>query len=141
MSSTVPTVERQLIVVALFLAIPAFGARQTIPIEPVRIGKEPQFLFDQYIVDNSWAIHYKRQAVQRVVHQAKKHPDNPIIPPGDQPSYVAVIRDEDTGLFRMYYQANFLIGADGLPDLNQETLPDFAAIAKKKGRKVTINCR
>lgn len=118
----------------LLLSLGAEAALKSVPDEPVRIGSEPQFLFDRYIVDNFWAIKYKRQAVQRIVHQAEKHPGNPIIR-GDQPSYVAVLRDEDTGLFRMYYQANYLIAADGLVADNQETLPDFAAIAKAKGRK------
>jgi hypothetical protein len=118
----------------LFPTISLVAAKKSIPDEPVRIGTGPQFLFDNYLVDNHWAIHYKRQAVQRVQHQVRKHPGNPIIK-GDQPSYVAVLRDEETGLFRMYYQANYLIGGGGGGDDNQETLPDFAAIAKKKGRK------
>ncbi len=79
---------------------------EAIPQEPIEIGHEPQFLFDNYVVDNHWAIKYKREAVQRVFHQAKKHEANPIMT-GDQPSYAWVVRDEQSGVFRMYYQANF----------------------------------
>ncbi len=76
-----------------------------LPSEPLDIGYEPQFLFDGYVVDNHWAIRYKRQAMRRVFHQAKKHGE-PVMR-GDQPSFLWVVRDEKAGLFRMYYQANF----------------------------------
>lgn len=116
----------------LVLAGALSAASMSIPVEPLRIGYGPQFVFDRHIVDNKWALKYKRQAVARVVHPTVKHPGNPVIGK-DQPSYVAVLRDEETGLFRMYYQANFLIGGETLPDPNQETLP--GAKAKTKGRK------
>jgi hypothetical protein len=77
-----------------------------LPAEPLEIGHTPQFLFDEWVVDNHWAISYKRQAVQRVVHQAVKHGDGPLLG-GDQPSHLWVVRDDAAGLFRMYYQANF----------------------------------
>ncbi len=83
----------------------------SIPEEPVTIGAEPQFLHDRWIVDNTWAIRYKRQAVQRVFHQPRKHPGNPVMT-GDSPSYLWVIQDKEAGLFRMYYQANILIRDD-----------------------------
>lgn len=118
----------------ILLAVRLTAATTSIPEEPVRIGHEPQFLFDRYIVDNSWAIRYKRQAVQRVVHQAKKHADNPVLK-GVKPSYTAVVHDAEAGLFRMYYQANFLIAGDGIVDTNQETLPETQELLKKKGRK------
>ena len=120
--------------VFIILAARLNAATVSIPEEPVHIGHEPQFLFDRYVVDNFWAIRYKWQAVRRIVHQVAKHPGNPVLT-GDQPSYLAVVRDEETGLFRMYYQANFLIAGDGIPDTNQETLPDTQKILKKKGRK------
>ena len=123
-----------LIPLLLCLAAVARGALSNFPAEPVEIGKVPQFVFDRHIVDNIWAIRYKRQAVQRVVHPTLKHAANPLIAT-DQPSYTAVIRDAETGLFRMYYQANYLIGAEPVDEDNQETLPDTAAILKKKGRK------
>ena len=92
------------------LASPAL-ASDAIPIEPVEIGNIPQFVFDNYIVDNHWAIKYKREAVTRVFHQATKHAANPILK-GDQPSFLWVVHDDDAGVFRMYYQANFRMGGD-----------------------------
>lgn len=77
-----------------------------LPDEPVEIGFEPQFVFDNWIVDNHWAIRYKRQAVQRVFHQATPHAGNPILT-GDQPSHLWAVRDPESGKFRIYYQANF----------------------------------
>ena len=90
----------------LFFSLLAQAGTGGPPTEPVEIGNEPQVLFDNYIVDNHWAIKYKREAVTRVFHQAKKHSANPILK-GDQPSFLWVVRDEDAGIFRMYYQANF----------------------------------
>ncbi len=77
-----------------------------LPDEPLEIGFSPQFVFDEWVVDNHWAIRYKRQAVQRVVHQAVKHGSAPLLG-GDQPSHLWVVRDDEAGLFRLYYQANF----------------------------------
>lgn len=79
-------------------------AHAALPTEPIPIGHEPQFVFDDYVVDNHWAIRYKRQAVERVFHPAEKLPMEPMLT-DDAPSYVWVTRDDD-GLFRMYYQAN-----------------------------------
>ena len=99
-----------LVTVAVSLNIAA-DAAAALPVEPIDIGRAPQFLFDEWVVDNHWAIRYKRQAVQRVVHQAVKHGDGPLLS-GDQPSHLWVVRDKDAGLFRMYYQANFLVTDD-----------------------------
>ena len=111
---------------------PCSCSAAAIPEEPIRIGHESQFLFDLHVVDNYWAIHYKRQAVQRVFHQPTKHPANPVMK-ADSPSYTWVVRDEKAGVFRMYYQANVIIDGSGAKDSNQEVLPD--AKGKTKGRK------
>jgi hypothetical protein len=111
----------------LLLAAPA-TCPADLPVEPVHIGHEPQFVFDNYIVDNHWAIHYKRQAVKRVFHQATKHAANPVMM-HDSPSYCSVVYDEQSELFRMYYQANIRVDTP-LPDNTQETLPTAT-----KGRK------
>ena len=97
--------------VLTFLAAEINLLASSVPQEPVVIGGEPQFLHDGYIIDNHWAIRYKRQAVQRVFHQPRKHPDNPILT-GDQPSYLWVVHDKAAGLYRMYYQANIQIQSD-----------------------------
>ncbi|NQV26216.1 MAG: hypothetical protein HQ518_17820 [Rhodopirellula sp.] len=99
-----------------------------LPVEPVSIGYDPQFVFDNHIIDNHWAIKYKRQAVTRVFHQATKYAANPVMA-HDAPSYCSVVYDEEASLFRMYYQAN-IRATTLLPDGTQETLPSSA-----KGRK------
>lgn len=105
-----------------------------LPKEPIEIGFEPQFLFDNHIVDNHLATKYKRQDVSRVFHPAEKHPDNPILP-GDNPSHLWVVRDSDSGLFRLYYQANYRVDTRQTADENQETLP--SPKTKTKGRALS----
>jgi hypothetical protein len=77
-----------------------------LPREPVEIGHEPQFVFDLYIVDNHWGLRIKKESVQRVFHQPVKHPANPLVGIDDDFSWHWILRDPDTGLFRMWYQAN-----------------------------------
>ncbi len=43
-------------------AVAAFGAVGSGD-EPLEIGSEPQFLIDTHVVDNIWAIRYKREKV------------------------------------------------------------------------------
>lgn len=90
----------------------ASAAHAQLPDEPLAIERGvPQFVFDTHLVDNHWAIHYKRQSVRKVHHSLVKHPDNPFeIFAEDNPSYVWVVKDGD--LFRMYYQANFKVRED-----------------------------
>lgn len=73
-----------------------------LPVEPIEIGTEPQFLIDSYLVDNSWAIKYKRESVQRVFHQPKKFENNPVI--SGTGGYASVTKDERDGKFKMWYQ-------------------------------------
>ena len=86
-------------------AVQEAPATTGLPREPIEIGTRPQYVFDNYIVDNHWPLRAKREYVRRVFHTPRKHPDNPILR-GDQPSFCSVIRDREPGLFRMYYQAN-----------------------------------
>ncbi len=72
-----------------------------LPGEPVEIGADPQFVFDNYVVDNHWAIRYKREAVERVFHPPVKYAGNPVIE--GHGGYACVDRD-DGGLFRIWYQ-------------------------------------
>lgn len=81
-------------------------ADSVLPAKPVEIGTSPQFLIDNDIVDNIWALKYKRESVQRVFHQPNKHPANPLI--ADDGGYVVVGRDEETGRFQMWYQVSRL---------------------------------
>jgi hypothetical protein len=117
--------------VIIALAVHAALAEDfSLPREPVEIGQEPQFVFDGWIVENYWALKYKRQSVDRVFHQPTKHAANPLLT-GDDPGYPWVIRDPASGLFRMYYQANFEVAATKKPAQAGETLPGEA---QAKGR-------
>ena len=51
-----------------------------------------QFVFDNHIIDNHWALKYKREAVRRVFHQPVKHERNPLIE-GDG-GYTTIVRDK-----------------------------------------------
>jgi len=95
---------------SIYMTCRVFGGIGMLPNEPVEIGAEPQFFIDDYIVDNRWAIKYKKQAVLRVFHQPKKYEGNPLI--ANDGGYVNVLREEDTGLFRMWYQTHQLTGDD-----------------------------
>jgi len=97
------TVPRTL-VIAIILP-PFFGQTsvgETIPAEPVEIGTAPQFIFDQYVIDNHWAIKYKTETMRRVFHQPEKYEHNPII--ADEGGCVCVLKDENDGQWRMWYQ-------------------------------------
>lgn len=89
---------------SLLLAVLAATGSEFLPAEPMEIGNEPQFLFDLHVVDTTWGLKLKGEPVKRVLHQAKKHPANPLIT-GDDPSHLWVLREAD-GKFRMWYQAN-----------------------------------
>ncbi len=77
----------------------------TLPAEPMEIGREPQFVFDLHTVDCTWSLREKQEPIRRVFHACKKHGDRPLLT-GDQPSHFWVVRDADTGLFRLWYQLN-----------------------------------
>lgn len=82
----------------------AVGQSSSFPEEPVRIGTRSQFFIDDHIVDNRFALKYKREAVVRVFHAPQKHAKNPLIA-GDG-GYVCVRRDPASGRFRMWYQVS-----------------------------------
>ena len=88
-------------------APPAEAAITTtsLPDEPLEIGSVPQFVFDLYAVDCTWALKEKHEPVRRMFHRCQKHAANPLLT-GDQPSHFAVARDEPNGPFRMWYQVN-----------------------------------
>ncbi len=120
--------SRHLFVFHLFvLTLPGFSA-DSLPKEPIEIGNTPQFVFDNYIVDNHWAIKYKREAVKRVVHQATRHAGNPMLT-GGQPSFLWVVRDAKDEKFRMWYQANKRIREDKDPGRKFRTYIAYAESA------------
>ena len=92
-----------LILAALLLPhAPTFASDQ-IPAEPVEIGNTPQYLFDNYIVENHWGLKHPDQSVERVFHAPKKHEANPVVEAGA--GYVNVVYDEQAELFRMWVQS------------------------------------
>ncbi|WP_417388421.1 hypothetical protein [Gimesia sp.] len=90
--------------VTLASGVSAQAQSRSLPAEPVEIGLTPQFVFDTYIVDNHYALKYKRETVERVFHPPTKHPSNPLI--AGEGGYVSVRRDPEDGKFRMWYQTH-----------------------------------
>lgn len=84
-----------------FLSVSAFAAP---PKEPVEIGHTPQFFIDDSIVDNRWSLKPKTEEVVRVFHVPKKHASNPLIVGGC--GYASVVREADTGTFKLWYQTH-----------------------------------
>ena len=88
---------------------------------PLEIDSSSQLFVDDYLIAS-------QHGLKRVVHSAKKHPDNPLIEP-DKPwetrdaygsrveLYGAVMHDPAEGLYRMWYNAHdvcYAISADGI---------------------------
>ena len=69
--------------------------------EPLEVGTDPQFLFDDHVVEDVWAL-------KRVSQVAAKFTGNPVMVPdqvGEMCCYEAhVLRDPDDGRLRMWYQ-------------------------------------
>lgn len=97
--------------IAAFLLVAHAAHAQSLPEEPLNIGTQPQFVFDLHTIDNHWALRYKREAVQRVFHQPKKFPGNPVI--AGEGGYATVHRDKNSGRFRMWYQTWVASGIKG----------------------------
>ncbi len=79
------------------------GSHSIIPGEPVEVGHRRQLLMDWHVVDDL-------NGCRRTVHQPVKHPDNPLVggAPGQDhgpTSWGSVMRDPNTGLFRIWTNA------------------------------------
>lgn len=96
----------QLLSLCALLVVGAELRADVLPVEPIEIGTEAQFVFDQYIIDNYWAVKYKREAVTRVFHQPRKHEANPLIP--GTGGFVCVLKDDKTGKCQMWYQVSIV---------------------------------
>ncbi len=125
-----PDYRKGLFYLFAFLLPPGFLHTSLVAQEPEPIKIKPgvsQFIFDSHLVDNHWAIRYKKQAVTRVFHPPVRHPDNPLAGfAGQKPSYCWVVKDTDPNsgkaVFRMYYQANFQVKSDGERAGNTEAI-------------------
>src|SRR5262245_47662682 len=94
---------------SLFLVLSCVCSRRSeaqtpIPDEPVAIGTTPQLVLDSYIVDNTWAMKYRNQHVERIFHAPKKVAANPLIK--GNAGYTCVARDATSGVFHMWYQTH-----------------------------------
>lgn len=87
----------------LWLCFPA-TASAWFPVEPVQIGSTPQLFVDNYVVDNTWTVRYKREHVDRIFHVPTKHAGNPVLKV--QGGYVCVARDDVAGVFHLWYQTH-----------------------------------
>ncbi|MEW6303211.1 MAG: hypothetical protein AB1705_07060 [Verrucomicrobiota bacterium] len=118
------------VVATLAGAFTSFNTDAAFPVEPMNIGATPQFFIDDYVVDNRWGIRYKREHVLRVFHQPKKHAANPLLK-GDC-GFVCVVREPDTGQFKMWYQTHAWVGQ---ADDETKTLYGVAYAESKDGIK------
>lgn len=84
--------------------------------QPLRLGAGPHLLLDDALVEDRWAL-------ERVLHQPDKFPNNPVLTrdkpwEGDTAYRAWVLRDDDWGCYRMWYQCfsspNYF-GAGGPP--------------------------
>ena len=77
------------------------GSHDIQPSDPLSVGHERQLLLDWHVMDDLLGA-------ERKVHQPQKHPDNPILAPehdyeqNSMASFGTVMRDPDTGRFRMW---------------------------------------
>jgi len=76
---------------------------QAIPDEPLVIGAAPQYVHDRHVVDNHWGIKFKREGMQRVLHQPRKHDANPVLNAG---GYCNAVYDDKAGVYRLWYQTH-----------------------------------
>jgi len=94
--------SKRLLFLILF-TLPVFHVgRAEVPTEPVEIGFETQYFVDDFIVDNRWSNKQKNEMILRQFHQPAKHGANPMI--SGEGVYVCVIRDPETGKFKLWYQ-------------------------------------
>ena len=77
------------------------GSHDIRPVDPVEVGHDRQLLMDWHVVDDL-------NGCGRTVHQPKKHPDNPVLSPGEPyegsglHSFGTIMREPETGLFRAW---------------------------------------
>jgi len=92
--------------------IAAFGATLAVfADEPIEIGARPQLFVDDFLVDNRFAVKKSgTEMVLRKFHAPVKHGDRAVlIDPDTVPSQHAFRFDPATTLFRLWYQAQFVV--------------------------------
>ena len=100
------------------------GSFAIVASKPLEIAGRRQLLMDDYVVED-------RRACRRTVQQPKKHPANPLFstgPGGLCPdrsfNYVSVLRDADTGLYRLWTASHV--------QLKQPTPPYFYWLSRSR---------
>jgi len=78
------------------------AATRLAPARVIPIDHTVQYFIDDHLVDNRWGVEYLTETVQRVFHAPGKHEGNPVV--AGKGGYVNVVREEETGLFRLWYQ-------------------------------------
>ncbi len=128
--------SRQLLTATLSLTLLLSSASAQFAPGPIVIEPGvPQFVHDDMLVDSHWGLKTKSQPVTRVFHHPEKHPENPFKNfTSDKPGYMTFAVDEDESgapLYRMYYQANFLI--PNPPENSAKYRTDVAYAESKDG--------
>ena len=100
-----------------------------IPSEPVRIGNETQFLFDNWIVDNRWTDQWQRTGVNVVFHPPVKHVGNPILP--GEGGYVTALYDKEDKIYKMWY-SKWYIKNPSAPGRGDDKLSHALCYAESK---------
>jgi len=94
------------VVGAVLLALTRVQAVAQVPDEPVSLERGvPQFFVDDWLVDNRYAVQYKKHAVVHVAHPPEKHHSNPVYR-GDC-GYVNVARHPESGRFQLWTQVHY----------------------------------
>jgi hypothetical protein len=71
------------------------------------IGRDWQYLIDDALIDNRWALRYGKQTMVHRFHRPVKYEGNPVIPAGG--GYPCVRYDEQAGVYRMWYQTSRIV--------------------------------
>jgi hypothetical protein len=89
---------------------------------PMKIDSSRQLFIDDYLISSL-------ENLRRRFHQPAKHPGNPLMP--GQP--VAVLYDDQTGKFRMWYDRHYAESDDGLNWIKPNLGPDGNMIIRDPG--------
>jgi len=89
---------------------------------PLKIDSTHQLFVDDHLIG-------KIEHVSREFHRPTKHPGNPLMPSG----YVAVLRDDRNGQFRMWTGPRYLTSVDGARWAEVKPGPEGSLLAKEGG--------
>jgi len=96
---------------------------------PLRIGTERQLFIDDYLIASL-------SKLTRELHQPVKYPGNPLAPGG----HFAVLRDPESGRFRMWQGSLYLESSDGLRWTPPHCLPEGPGVFDPPGTLRGLMC-